>query len=182
MRKRHRLLFLTAIVSAAAFSICAQLNTEHIARNGDILHPGLSFSPDLILSINDSTRTVLLDPDAVIFDSSLDAATYIDSDTISYVQSATKHRFIFRSDTLYYLGFENRATYFRLDSAVKVAHFPLKDGDTVHDKWAGNMLQYGSMILKRTVGTSSSHTESGWTLADGTDSVRNATRLRWTLD
>ncbi|MDE6522561.1 MAG: hypothetical protein K2L17_07075 [Muribaculaceae bacterium] len=124
MKRRYSCLFHTAIISAAAFSICAQQNTAHISRDGDILHPGLAYSPDLILSINDSTRTVLLDPDAVIFDSSLDAATYIDGDTISYVKSATKHRFIFRSDTLYYLGFENRATYFRLDSAVKVPSPP----------------------------------------------------------
>ena len=182
MKRRYSFLFHTAIISAAAFSICAQQNTEHIARDGDILHPGLAYSPDLILSIDDSTKTVLLDPDAVIFDSSLDAATYIDSDTISYVQSATKHRFVFRRDTLYYLGFENRATYFSLDSAVRVAHFPLEDGKTTSDKWSGNMLQYGSMILKRTVGISSSLAESGWTLTDGTDSVRNATRLKWALD
>ncbi|MDE6481148.1 MAG: hypothetical protein K2L45_12865 [Muribaculaceae bacterium] len=182
MKKKHIFLFLIAIISAAAFSIHAQQNDGHIARNGDILHPGLAYSPYLIISINDSTKTVTIDPDVVTFDSSLDAATYIDSDTISYVQFATKHRFLLQGDTLSYIGFENRATYFRLDSAVNAANFPLKDGGTVRDKWSGSLLQYGSMILKRTVGISSSRAEEGWKLTDGTDTLRNTVRLKWTLD
>lgn len=37
-------------------------------------------------------------------------------------------------------------------------------------------------MLRHDVGTSSSAVQKGWTLTDGTDTVRNATRLRWTLD
>lgn len=173
---------LSAVISVAAFSIHAQQITDHIARDGDKLHPGVASSQNLIRSICDSTKTVLLNPDAAVFDSSLDAATYTDSDTISYVQSATKHRFIFRSDALSYLGYENRATYFRLDSSVNVAHFPLQPGETVLGTWTGDVLHYGSMLLKRMRGTSTSHADGGWTLTDGTDTIRNATRLLWTLD
>lgn len=181
MKKIPPFIILT-LFSIGAVSISAQEATKHIARDGDKLHPGLSLPTNLILNINDSTRTVLLDPDAVTFKETLDAAAYLDCDTISYVQAATKHRFIFRNDTLSYLGFENRATDYFLDSAVNVAHFPLKDGGSIHDIWSGQILHHGSMLLKRMTGKSSSHTEEGWVITDGIDTIPEAMRLTWTLD
>lgn len=185
MKKIVFQILLSILLLGAGFSLCAQQTNDrldHIARDGDILHPGLSRSTELILAIIDSTKTVALNPQSISFDDSYDSASYVDGDTISYVQSATKHRFILHADTLSYLGFENRATLFSPDSAVNVARFPLKDGDTVHDKWTGHILHHGSLLLKRMAGTSASRTEKGWTLTDGTDTVRNATRLVWTLD
>ena len=125
---------------------------------------------------------MLLDPSAISFGDDLDACTYIDSDTISYVQFSTKHRFLLRGDTLSYIGYENRATDFHLDSPAIVACFPLEDGNVTRDVWTGHMLQYGTMMLKHVKGESGSIAERGWTLTDGTDTVRNAIRLRWTLD
>ena len=180
MKKIPLIFLLIAVFFLVSSSTDAKPN--HTPRDGDRLHPGIASSGSLILSVCDSSRTVLLDPSAISFADDLDAYTYIDNDTISYVQFATKHRFLLQGDTLSYIGFENRATYFRLNSAANAAHFPLKDGATVRDKWSGSMLQYGSMILKRTVGISSSRAESGWTLTDGTDTLRNAVRLKWTLD
>ncbi|MDE6480871.1 MAG: hypothetical protein K2L45_11460 [Muribaculaceae bacterium] len=180
MKKIPLIFLLIAVFFLVSSSTDAKPN--HTPRDGDRLHPGIASSRSLILSVCDSSRTVLLDPSAVSFADDLDAYTYIDNDTISYVQFATKHRFLLQGDTLSYIGYENRATYFHLDSAANVAHFPLKDGGTVRDKWSGSMLQYGSMILKRTVGISSSQAEAGWTLTDGTDTLRNAVRLKWTLD
>ncbi|MDE6742079.1 MAG: hypothetical protein K2J58_07090, partial [Muribaculaceae bacterium] len=107
---------------------------------------------------------------------------YIDGDTISYVQFATKHRFVLRGDTLSYIGYENRATDFRLDSPAVAAAFPLTDGKSVSDGWSGHMLHYGSMVLRHVRGVSASYIDGGWTLTDGTDTIRNATRLTWTLD
>lgn len=182
MKKYPPLFFALALFLVPASYLYADSTEKHIARDGDRLHPGLSLSSYLILSISDSSRTVLLDPKAVSFDDSQDAAAYIDGDTISYVQSATKHRFILHADTISYIGFENRATDFRLDSSVSVAHFPLKDGDIVRDSWTGHVFHHGSMLLKRMTGVSTSRVETGWKLTDGTDTLRNATRLVWTLD
>lgn len=151
-------------------------------RDHDRLHPGLAASPSLIVSVNDSARTVLIDPQGVSFDESYDASPYIDGDTISYVQFATKHRFLLRGDTLSYIGYENRATDFRLDAPVSMAVFPLKDGASVRAGWSGHMLHNGSMILRHVRGTSVSSVEEGWTLTDGNDTVSDAKRLLWKLD
>lgn len=146
--KRIIQIFLLAVAFFAAASVKgAQPYTAHTPRDHDRLHPGLAASPSLILSVNDSARTVLIDPQAVSFDESYDASPYIDGDTISYVQFATKHRFLLRGDTLSYIGYENRATDFRLDSPAAVAVLPFTDGKTVSDEWSGHMLHHGSMIL-----------------------------------
>lgn len=167
---------------AFSAAVLAQRYADHTPRDGDRLHPGLAASPSLILSVNDSTRTVLLDPQAITFDDSYDASPYIDGDTVSYVQFATKHRFLLRGDTLSYIGYENRATYFRLDAPVSVAVFPLRDGSSVYGDWKGRMLHHGTMILRNVRGTSMASVQEGWTLTDGSDTLRNATRLTWTLD
>lgn len=181
--KRITQIFLLAVAFFAATSIKgAQPSTDHTPRDHDRLHPGLAASHSLILSINDSTRTVLIDPQAVSFDDSYDASPYIDGDTIYYVQFATKHRFMLRGDTLSYIGYENRTTDFRLDAPVSMAVFSLKDGALVRAGWSGHMLHYGSMILRHVRGTSVSSVEEGWTLTDGTDTVSDATRLLWKLD
>lgn len=125
---------------------------------------------------------MLIDPQAISFDDSYDASPYIDGDTISYVQFATKHRFLLRGDTLSYIGYENRATDFRLDSPAVAAAFPLTDGKSVSDVWSGHMLHYGSMVLRHVRGISASSIDGGWTLTDGTDTLRNAMRLLWRLD
>ncbi len=181
MKKFPPFIILT-LFSIGAVSISAQQAAAHIARDGDKLHPGLSLSTDLILNIDNSTRTVLLNPDAVIFKESLDASAYIDGDTISYVQSATKHRFIYRNDTLSYLGFENRATEYTLATPANVVCFPLQDGVTICVTWTGQILHHGCMLLKRMAGISTSRIEEGWTLTDGTDTIPSASRLIWTLD
>ncbi len=134
MKLSFRLLFST-LLSTFVASVAAQPDMPHTPRDGDQLHPGISGSRSLILSVDDTTKTVIIDPQALSFNDSRDAYCYIDGDTISYVQSATKHRFLFRGGAISYIGFENRATNFSLDSAVSVARFPLLGGDTVTGKW-----------------------------------------------
>lgn len=176
-------IFLLAVAVFAAASIKgAQLSTDHTPRDHDRLHPGLTASTSLILSVNDSARTVLIDPQTVSFDDSYDASPYIDGDTVSYVQFATKHRFLLCGDTLSYIGYENRASDFRLDSPTVAAVFPLTDGKSGSDGWSGHMLHHGSMVLRHVRGVSASSIDGGWTLTDGTDTIHNATRLTWTLD
>lgn len=182
MKHLLRIPILPLLLLIAFAAIPSYADTAHTPRDGDRLHPGFADSPSLILSISDSTRTVLLDPSAVSFDDMRDAFVYIDGDTISYVQSATKHRFTLKGDTLSYIGYENRASDFRFDRPAKVAIFPMKEGASVIDEWRGHLLQYGSMALKHVRGVSRSSIRKGWTLTDGTDTLRNATRLVWDLD
>ena len=182
MKSPTRLLSLTTILTAKYTTLAGHSYVDHTPRDGDRLHPGLTDPRSLILSVDDTARTVVLDPAAISFDEDSDAYPYIDTDTISYVQFATKHRFIFRGDTLSYIGYENRATDFRLDSAVNVAVFPLIDRMDVRGAWTGHVFQYGAMTLRHVMGVSSASAEGGWTLTDGTDTVRNVVRLRWTLD
>lgn len=160
----------------------AQTPADHTPLDGDRLRPGMADSRTLIISVDDSTRTVTLNLDAVSYDGERDTSVYIDGDTISYVQCATKHRFLLHSDTLSYIGYENRASDFRLDRPVSVAVFPLRDGSTVREVWSGHLFQYGAMMLRHVTGTSSSTVMGGWRLTDGTDTLRDARRLTWTLD
>ena len=119
---------LATILLGMATTLVGQTKTDHTPRNGDQLHQGFATPQSLIMSVSDSTKTVLINPDAVAFDSDRDAAVYMDGDTISYVQEATKHRFLLRDDTLSYIGYENRATDFRLTSPVVVTNFQFQDG------------------------------------------------------
>ena len=51
----------------------AQPSTDHTPRDGDRLHPGFADSGNLILSVNDLSRSVLIAPSAVSFDEDADA-------------------------------------------------------------------------------------------------------------
>lgn len=182
MKKISKIFLLSSVIFTVATATGTQPSTDHTPRDGDRLHPGFANSGSLIRSVNDSSRTVLIDPSAVSFDEDLDAFAYIDTDTLSYVQSATKHRFVLRGDTLSYIGYENRAVDFRLDFPAVSAVFPLSDGMASTDEWTGHLFQYGTMMLKHVRGISSGEAQGGWTITDGTDTLRNAVRLRWTLD
>ena len=182
MKRISKIFVLTATVFASLAVTFAKSPNAHIPRDGDILHPGFAASGSLILSVIDSAKTVHIDPEAVSFDSHADATPYIDGDTISYVQFATKYRFLLRGDTLSYLGYENRATDFRLDRPLNVSFLPLRDGCEVREKWSGRLLHHGSMLLRQVSGRSVSRTRNGWTLTDGTDTLRNVGCMEWTLD
>ena len=175
-------IFIPAIAALAAIPTDARTTTDHTPRDGDLLHPGYASPASLISAVDDSTKTVSVNPRAVSFDSGGDAYVYIDGDTVSYVRSATKHRFTLRGDTLSYIGHEDRASDFRLDRPARVALFPLNGGDVVRDGWSGHLLRYGSMALKHVSGESRSLVDKGWTLTEGTDTLHNVTRLVWTLD
>lgn len=98
------------------------------------------------------------------------------------MQFATKHRFLLHSDTLSYMGFENRASDFRFDSPSAMAVFPMNSGDGIHGEWSGHLFRYGTMMLKHVRGRSSASVQDGWYITDGTDTVRNVRRLAWVLD
>lgn len=178
------LLFFTALTAILfpASSLHAGIVSTHLPRSGDRLRPGVADSRYSILSADDSLKTVLLDPSAVSYDGAFGASVYISGDTVSYIQFATKHRFLLRGDTLSYLGFENRATDFRPDTPVRMALLSLRDGERVRDTWKGHVTEWGSLILKRMTGISTSFADRGWTITDGTDTVAGVTRLRWILD
>lgn len=173
-----------AVFTATALSLSAlaQSTAEHTPRDFDRLSPGISSYHGAIQSVNHGERLVTYNPGAFYTGDTSEASIHIDSDTVSYVQFATKHRFLLRGDTLSYIGFENRATDFRLDSPVAMAVFPLTEGNRNESGWSGHVMNRGGMMLKRMTGTSTGHVEGGWTLTDGADTIRNATRLIWSLD
>ena len=182
MKRYIPIILLTSIVYASIAVAYPRYDKNNIPRDGDRLHPGIAESETLIMSEIDSAKTVIIDPESITFDGSLDASYYIDGDTVSYVQFATKHRFLINGDTLSYIGYENRASDFHLDRPVRMAVFLMGEGDAFMEEWSGHLLQYGSMLLRHFKGISRSGVEAGWTITDGTDTLRNVTRLRWTLD
>ena len=88
MKRIPQILLLAAAVFAAAYIKAAQPSTDHTPRDGDRLHPGFADSGSLILSVNDSSRSVLIAPSAVSFDEDADAWAYVDADA-SRIQQAT---------------------------------------------------------------------------------------------
>lgn len=177
------LVFWSLLSVASADGLTEDCSIAHIPRDGDCLHPcAVSPSNLLIASVNDTTKSIVLRQNSTFFDEDYDAALYMEGDTISYVQNATKHRFFLRNDTLYYLGYENRSTDFHIDRPISVVAFPFENGSTVTEKWTGHVLFHGSTLLKRMGGISKSLVEGGWRINDGTDTIHNATRLLWTLD
>lgn len=186
MKKSQRLplklLIMISVVPAALSSAMNPTFTEHTPRDGDKLHQEAFRPSALIISVNDSTQEIILDSGSAIPSAICDVTTYVDGDTISYIQSATKHRFLLRGDTLLYLGYENRATDFHLDRPLRMALFPLTDGQEVIDSWKGYIHHHGSRLLKRMAGLSVSRVQNGHSIVDDTDTLSNLTKLSWTLD
>ena len=177
---------LFSLVSAAAFflgaSIQVGVDCRHLPRNGDTLRPGVGNSRYALLSVDESSKTVLLDPTAFSYGGAMNASVHINGDTVSYVQFATRHRFLLRGDTLSYLDFENRATDFHTDAPVATAFLSLRDGERVGDTWVGYVREWDSLLLKNMKGVSTSRVDRGWAITDGTDTVMDVTRLIWNLD
>lgn len=177
---------IAGLLIAADFAVYAATpisETPHSPRDGETLHPGVSFSSCALLGSDSITsKTISISAELFLSDDSNDAAIYIDGDTISYVQFATKYKFLLSSDTLRYSGFENRATSFSLDTTVAVMGLPLKYGDNFSEEWSGTVFTHGRNVLKRVSGVSKTFLDKGWSLTDGTDTIGNATLARWTID
>lgn len=156
--------------------------TDHTPRDFDHLNPAVSYSPHAITSIDCEKCIVSFIPDLFSTDNSGDVHVYADGDTISYVQFATKHRFLINSDTLSYIGFENRATQFSIDKPFTVLKLAPINGDTINTEWAGKVIAYGNTVLKATRGTSKSYSDYDWRLVTDKDSLNSVTRVVWDLD
>lgn len=181
----HRLPAIPAILSAAVCLASVNTgggNTDHTPRDFDRLGPAVSFSRSAISSIDSTRRIASINPASFITEDDNEARIYIEGDTVSYVQFATKHRFLLHSDTLSYMGFENRATLFSIDMPFAAVNLAMNEADTVKDRWTGRAIQYGSTVLKATRGKSTSYVDRGWTLVADGDTVHGATRVIWDLD
>lgn len=171
---------LFAAVSSAAVAGAID-GLSHVPRDMDCLHPGISASPLAITSVDYESRTVKFNPEFFSNETS-EADIYIKGDTVSYIQFATKHRFLLNSDTLSYMGFENRGTLFSVDGAFAAVRLDLTEGDTIKGRWTGRATGYGNAVLRAMSGRSASHAGRGWTLVADGDTLRGATRVIWDLD
>lgn len=179
---RHGYIAAIIISSALAFNALANANDNfalHKPNDGDKLHPNVAYSQSAIGDVDAENRIVEFN--AALFSPSddADAAVYISNDTLSYIQFATNYRFKIESDTLKYIGYENRAGKFSLD----VPAHAFKDGSdnvgSATSKWKGTHLHYGKEFLKHAEGESATASESGWTLVADTDTVCDATYVKW---
>ena len=175
------LLLIPALAAASGLAEINDAMTSHAPRDGDRLSPGVS-PDDAVLIIESDSAAVLAATSLFCHERSSDIAIHIDGDTVAYVQSATKYRFLISSGLLPYLGFENRATDFSTDAPVPVMRLPLTAGEVTESAWSGSAYSHGKSILKRVKGYSRSTVERGWTISAEGDTIHDAVRVKWRTD
>ncbi|MCM1491033.1 MAG: hypothetical protein NC095_09435 [Muribaculum sp.] len=187
MKKTHRAIFLPAVIlsmlSIAGFSH-AQVNPGdliHLPNDGDKLHPNVSFSKSAISNVDDGRKCVSFNLELFAPSDDADVSVYVDGDTVSYVQFATKQIFRITPVAFEYLGYDNRAGDFRLETPTGVRTPDAVDSLPLSSKWEGRLMLHGKAFLKEAKGISSSSAERGWNIAGDTDTIRNATLVRWDL-
>lgn len=179
---RHSCIAVIIISLTLAFNALAQANDNfalHKPNDGDKLHPNVAYSQTAIGDVDATDRIVEFNADLFSPGDDADAAVYISNDTLSYIQFATNHRFKIESDTLKYIGYENRAGKFSLEVP---AHAFITDAGYIGSaatKWKGTHLHYGKQFLKHAVGESATASESGWKLVGDNDTIRDATYVKW---
>lgn len=144
--KRTDVIFLSTVVVWMVTTVCsgalANRTSEiqtHIPSDGDRLHPGISLDPRAITTVQTANRTVSICSDMFSPEYDADVSVYVDGDTLSYVQFSTKHIFRISSDTLSYIGNDNRSSEFRVDrSATPVAYVP-GEGISTPVAWTGRL-------------------------------------------
>lgn len=167
------LIFLTI---AAATAI-----TPSLWRDGDRLQPPVSRESLAISNVDSASKTARVEANSFHFDKAADIIVYQSGDTLYHVQDATKHICLVSSDTLSYLGFENRATRLALDSPLTVLRCPPRDGDIISGEWTGTVYHRGRTLLRKVTGRSTSRVEKGWRIITDGDTLHDATLLRWEL-
>lgn len=174
------LMIVAGFVAYAESPISEPMHSPH---DDEALRPAVSFSRAAVQDTDSiEGKLISIIPGLFSADDSNGATIYIDGDTVSYVQFATKYKFLLSSDTLLYSGFENRSTSFSLDTPVAVMGLRLKDRDNFAEEWRGTVFTHGRNVLKRVKGVSKTVIDRGWTLKDGTDTISNVTLARWVLD
>ncbi len=174
--------FLTGILLGFSFCVHAESATDfsfHIPRDGDRLHPNVSLNETAKANIDSEKRLVSIVPDLFAPLDAADISVFVNSDTISYIQNATKYLFRLSSDSLLYIGFENRASFFRLDNPVTVMTSVTGGTAGTENIWSGRLMHHGGELLKMACGVSSTTVEKGWTLAADMDTIGNVTKASW---
>lgn len=87
-------------LSPGAYAYHPSVLSSHIPRDGDRLHPNVSLSPGAIAAVDSVRRSVSLNPELFAPMDEADVSVYVDGDTLSYVQFATRHIFVISRDTL----------------------------------------------------------------------------------
>ncbi|MDO4335782.1 MAG: hypothetical protein Q4C37_08145 [Bacteroidales bacterium] len=179
---RHGYIAAIIISSALAFNALAHTNDNfalHKPNDCDKLHPNVAYSQSAIGDVDAENRIVEFN--AALFSPSddADAAVYISNDTLSYIQFATNYRFKIESDTLKYIGYENRAGEFSLDVPAHAFIAGAGSVGSAASKWKGTHLHYGKQFLKHAEGESATASESGWKLVGDNDTIKDATYVKW---
>lgn len=166
----------TILIIAAATAVSPLL-----WRDGDRLQPPLSRAAHAVGAVDTAGRSVRVDGEAFTSGNNAEVIIYQSGDTLFHVQDATRHICLLSSDTLSYLGFENRATSLVLDSPLTVLRYPLRGGDTFAEEWSGTVFHRGRTLLRKVVGRSASRIEKDWRIVEDGDTLPGATLLRWEL-
>lgn len=148
---RHGYIAAIIISFTLAFNALTHANNNfalHKPNDGDKLHPNVAYSQSAIENVNAANRIVEFNTGLFSPSDDADAAVYISNDTLSYIQFATNYRFKIESDTLKYIGYENRAGKFSLE--VPAYAFTADAGNigSAASKWKGTHLHYGKQFLK----------------------------------
>lgn len=179
---RHGYIAAIIISSVLTFNALAYANDNfalHKPNDGDKLHPNVAYSQSAIGDVDAENRIVVFNAGLFSPSDDADAAVYISNDTLSYIQFATNYRFKIESDTLKYIGYENRAGKFSLDVPAHAFIAGAGNVGSAASKWKGTHLHYGKQFLKHAEGESATSSESGWKLVGDNDTIKDATYVKW---
>lgn len=179
---RHGYFAAIIISSVLTFNALAHANDNfalHKPNDGDRLHPNVAYSQSAIGEVDAANRIVEFNAGLFSPSDDADAAVYLSNDTLSYIQFATNYRFKIESDTLKYIGYENRAGKFSLDVPAHAFIAVAGNVGSATSKWKGTHMHYGKQFLKHAEGESATSSESGWKLVGDTDTIKDATYVKW---
>lgn len=179
---RHGYFAAIIISSVLTFNALAHANDNfalHKPNDGDRLHPNVAYSQSAIGEVDAANRIVEFNAGLFSPSDDADAAVYLSNDTLSYIQFATNYRFKIESDTLKYIGYENRAGKFSLDVPAHAFIAVAGNVGSATSKWKGTHMHYSKQFLKHAEGESATSSESGWKLVGDTDTIKDATYVKW---
>lgn len=176
------ILCLLMTLTLSAYSTLPADLSAHIPRDGDKLHPNVSFLKGAISGVDTADRVASFSTGMFSPSDEADVSVYVDRDTLSYIQFATKYLFRLSSDTLSLIGYENRASEFRIDNPSETITLESAGKNQIVTAWTGRQTIHGRDFLKSAMGMSRCSAEEGWALVADTDTLRNVTYMTWDFD
>lgn len=188
MNRKHLPSLILTAIAVAIISFVPNISHgsndtgPHIPRDGDRLHPDVSFSPEAISKVDPNLKMVFFNRNQFSAMNDADMCVYLYEDTLSFIQFATKHLFSLKTDTLSYLGYENRASRFVIKNPIAVASLNSATSFIVNENLNGRLTFHGKDFLKQVKGTSSARIEDDWTICGDSDTIKHVVYGRWDMD